>query len=138
MAIRKIIVFYEDPWSLSLNSDVRIVFIDPRSVKIVFYCALHKSSSLQRRRLLVSGPFSAVVEAEVDFAGERCLLPDEAAPSRDWSSSDLDWDGVSGAAGLVLSIIYHGMNAGIWDSASEMFFRPEALLARAFKGVPRY
>ncbi len=130
------IVFYEDPWSLSLNSDVQIVFIDPRSLHCLLLCLAQDSSSLRRRRLLVSGPFSAAlgpfsagVEAGVVIAGERCLLPDEAAPSRDWSSSDLDWDGVSGAVGLDLSAYF-----GLWDSAHEMFNRPESLLARAFRG----
>ena len=28
------------------------------------------------------------------LAGVGCLLADEAAPGRDWSSSDLDWDAV--------------------------------------------
>ncbi len=118
----------------------KIVFIDPRSSNCLLLCLAQifvsstTASSFSGPVSAALGPFSAGVEADVVFAGERCLLPDEAAPSRDWSSSDLDWDGVSGAAGLVLSIIYHGMNAGIWDSASEMFFRPEALLARAFRG----
>ncbi len=45
------------------------------------------------------------------IAGERCLPADEAAPGRDLSYSDLDWDAIGGAAGSVMGThLYCSLN----------------------------
>ncbi len=36
------------------------------------------------------------------IAGERCFPADEAAPGRDLSYSDLDWDAIGGTAGSLM------------------------------------
>ncbi len=40
-----------------------------------------------------------------DIAGVGCLLADEAAPGRDWSSSDPDWDAMEDVPFFVCGVL---------------------------------
>jgi hypothetical protein len=62
-------------------------------------------------RRAASGPCGEVVFAD-DLAGERCLWADEAAPGRDFSYSDPDWDAckleLGGCSGGVARLVLVG------------------------------